>query len=65
MCNYQHVHTHGQSNVECPTLVLLWAQGVWVPLFVSIALVVESYFPTIDIYLGSGKVTVLEKIEKD
>lgn len=34
-------------------------------LFVSIALVVESYFPTIDIYLGSGKVTVLEKIEKD
>ena len=46
-------------------MVLLWAKGVWVPLFVSIALVVESYFPTIDIYLGSGKVTVLEKIEKD
>ena len=46
-------------------MMFLWAKGVWVPLFVSIALVVESYFPTIDIYLGSGKVTVLEKTEKD
>ena len=34
-------------------------------LFVSIALAVESCFPAIDIYLGGGKVTVLEKIEKD
>ena len=46
-------------------MMFFWAQGVWVPFFVSIALVVESYFPTIDIYLGSGKVTVLEKTEKD
>ena len=58
------IHTD-RVSVEWPTMVFLWAKGVWVPLFVSIALVVESYFPTIDMDLGSGKVTVLEKIEKD
>ena len=58
------IHTD-RVSVEWPTVMFLWAQGVWVPFFVSIALVVESYFPTIDIYLGSGKVTVLEKTEKD
>ena len=44
-------------------MVFLWAKGCGFHLFVSIALAVESCFPAIDIYLGGGKVTVLEKIE--